>query len=137
MLCMYGNRGEPHRPACQPTTGNLFMFHCCQVPVRRRPREELQTTLYCKLLPLAESGWGLLHTVSEHAFLAIQEGLFTNFSTHTPLRTYYNVQKPTLKAQKLKKKKGFKTGLIYDSKQINTNLVKPQSIKRHKGRVFF
>lgn len=74
--------GEPHRPACQPTTGNLFMFHCCQVPVRRRPKEELQTTQYCELLPLARSEWGFLRTVSGEGFWAIQGGPFINFRTH-------------------------------------------------------
>lgn len=54
----------PRRPACQPTTGNLFMFCHCQVPVRRRPREELQTTLHCKLLPLASESGGALSAYS-------------------------------------------------------------------------
>lgn len=53
-LSMYGNSKENHAAeACQPTTGNLFMFPCCQVPVRRRPKEELQTAQYSQLRPLA------------------------------------------------------------------------------------
>lgn len=59
------------------------MFHCCQVPVRRRPKEELQTTQYCELLPLARSEWGFLRTVSGEGSEAIQGGPFINFRTHT------------------------------------------------------
>lgn len=65
----------------------------------------------------------------------IQGGLFINFSTHTHTSSTDSVvPKPSLRAPNFIKQV-LTEFLIYDPKQINTNLLKKQYIKQHKGIV--
>lgn len=133
MLCMYGNRGEPRRPACQPTTGNLFMFPLLPSSCQEAPQRG--TADYSVLLatPSCLEWLGFSAYSIGWCFVATLKSREVSSSISALTHTHSILQALTLLLPALRASDFIKQVLtesyICDPKQINTNLLKTQCIK--------